>query len=101
MPKEKLVSPWASRRRLKGYPPSVFSLLPKLIERTGPGKRGGLHNGYLHFARRGDDNDPVVDMSKLPGWTDRAKGSSRCCALSGNRFMGSISRLMPPGNQKR
>ena len=50
----------------KGYPPSVISLLPKLIERSGTGKSGeGSITAFYTVLADGDDaNDPVVDTSR-------------------------------------
>lgn len=51
----------------KGYPPSVISLIPGLIERTGPGLPGqGAITAIYTVLADGDDttNDPVVDAAR-------------------------------------
>jgi flagellum-specific ATP synthase len=50
----------------KGYPPSVISLIPTLIERTGSGSQGkGTITAFYTILADGDDqNDPVVDTSR-------------------------------------
>ncbi len=50
----------------KGYPPSVISLLPKLIERSGTGTstQGSITAFYTVLADGDDSNDPVVDTSR-------------------------------------
>jgi flagellum-specific ATP synthase len=50
----------------KGYPPSVISLIPKLIERSGPGigDQGTITAFYTVLADGDDENDPVVDTAR-------------------------------------
>ena len=50
----------------KGYPPSVISLLPKLIERSGTGdyNEGSITSFYTVLADSDDTNDPVVDTAR-------------------------------------
>ena len=46
----------------KGYPPSVFALLPRLLERAGNSSGEGSITGLYTVLAEGDDiNDPVVD----------------------------------------
>ena len=50
----------------KGYPPSVVSMIPRLIERTGSGAagQGTITSIYTVLADGDDANDPVVDTAR-------------------------------------
>ncbi len=50
----------------KGYPPSVFNKLPKLVERTGNGAEGGGSiTAFYTVLSEGDDmQDPIADASR-------------------------------------
>ncbi len=50
----------------KGYPPSVFGMLPELVESAGNGEsaRGSLSALYTVLAEGDDHQDPIVDCAR-------------------------------------
>ena len=45
----------------KGYPPSVFSTLPKFLERSGQSDRGSITGFYTVLVEADDMNEPIAD----------------------------------------
>lgn len=45
----------------KGYPPSVFSILPQLMERPGSTEKGSITGFYAVLVEGDDMNDPIGD----------------------------------------
>ncbi len=82
---------------LRGYPPSLFAHLPRLVERMGTDGRGSI-TGLLTVLVEGDDlSEPVSDA--LRGYLDGHIVLSRQIAARGKfpavDVLSSVSRLMP------
>jgi FliI/YscN family ATPase len=48
----------------KGFPPSVFGLLPEILERAGKTKRGSITGFYTVLVEGDDFNEPIPDAVK-------------------------------------
>lgn len=81
----------------KGYTPSVFSLLPRLIERAGYFGRGSITGFYTVLMEGDDQQDPLVDAAR--SFLDGHIMLDRKLAIR-NQYppiavLDSLSRLMP------
>jgi flagellum-specific ATP synthase len=48
----------------RGYPPSVFAMMPRLLEKAGTAERGSITGLYTVLVEGDDHNEPIADTAR-------------------------------------
>ena len=81
----------------RGYPPSAFALLPRLLERAGPATHGTITGIYTVLLEGDDIHDPIGDTARsiLDGHIVLDRALAHANHYPAVDVLGSISRVAP------
>ena len=79
----------------RGYPPSVFAALPRLLERAGAGERGSITGLYTVLVEADDLNDPIGDSARsiLDGHIALSRNLANAGHFPSIEVLSSVSRV--------
>jgi ATP synthase in type III secretion protein N len=81
----------------RSYPPSIFSMLPQLLERAGQGERGSITAVYSVLTEGDEENDPIAEevRSILDGHIVLSRKLAAANHYPAIDVLASVSRVMP------
>ncbi len=81
----------------RGFPPSVFAVLPRLLERAGNAATGSITALYTVLVEGDDDSDPIAEevRSILDGHIILSRAIAQTPQYPAIDVLASLSRLMP------
>jgi type III secretion protein N (ATPase) len=81
----------------RGFPPSVFAALPRLLERAGNDDRGAITAFYTLLIEGDEESDPVAEevRSLLDGHLHLSRTQAQAHQFPAIDILASLSRVMP------
>jgi ATP synthase in type III secretion protein N len=81
----------------RSYPPSIFSMLPQLLERAGQGRNGSITAVYAVLTEGDEENDPIAEelRSILDGHIVLSRKLAAANQYPAVDVLASVSRVMP------
>ncbi|MET0351951.1 MAG: FliI/YscN family ATPase [Rhizobacter sp.] len=81
----------------RSYPPSIFSMLPQLLERAGQGRTGSITAVYSVLTEGDEENDPIAEEVRaiVDGHVVLSKKLAAANHYPAIDVLASVSRVMP------